>query len=133
MFLFPFGEVMRQACIAWVLFLLVDAVAAEEYKLHSFQKTQLSDQFFCEGASFGDFNRDGAMDIVSGPFWYAGPKFTERFEFYPPKPFDIANYSDNFFAFAHDVDEDGWQDIVIIGFPGENTWWFQNPQCKWPC
>jgi hypothetical protein len=87
-----------------VLFLVTRAVAAEQYKLHSFQKTQLSDQFFCEGASFGDFNRDGAMDIVSGPFWYAGPTFTERFEFYPPKPFDIANYSDNFFAFSYDVD-----------------------------
>jgi putative membrane-bound dehydrogenase-like protein len=130
-----FGEVMKPVCITLILTLVADVIRAEEYKLHSFQKTQLSDQFFCEGASFGDFNRDGAMDIVSGPFWYAGPKFTERLEYYSPKPFDIANYSDNFFAFAHDVDEDGWPDIVIIGFPGENTWWFQNPQGKtghWP-
>ena len=121
---------MMRICIALLLILVSGAVEAEDYKLHSFQKTQLSDQFFCEGASFGDFNRDGSMDIVSGPYWYAGPKFTERFEFYPPKPFDIANYSDNFFAFSHDVDQDGWQDIVVIGFPGENTWWFQNPQGK---
>ena len=46
------------------------------------RRLQLSDQFFCEGADFGDFNHDGVMDIVSGPYWYAGPKFTERHEYY---------------------------------------------------
>ena len=57
--------------------------AAEPYVLHSFKKLQLSDQFFSEGATFADFNRDGAMDVVSGPYWYAGPKFTERHEYLP--------------------------------------------------
>ena len=47
-----------------------------------------------------------------------------------PKPFDIAGYSENFFAFTHDVNDDGWTDIVIIGFPGEEAWWFENPQGK---
>ena len=59
------------------------------------------------------------MDIVSGPYWYAGPKFTERHEYYKAEPFDIAGYSKNFFAFTHDVNGDGWTDIVILGFPGE--------------
>ena len=36
---------------------------------------------FAKGATFGDFNHDGAMDVVSGPYWYAGPKFTERHEY----------------------------------------------------
>src|SRR5215212_9863726 len=86
---------------------------AEDYTIHSFKKLQLSDKFFCEGASFGDFNRDGVMDIVSGPYWYAGPNYTERHEYYTPSAFDIAGYSDNFFAFSEDINRDGWTDIVI--------------------
>jgi putative membrane-bound dehydrogenase-like protein len=114
---------------------VLPAVAAEERTLHSFQRVQLSDQFFCEGANFGDFNHDGVMDIVSGPYWYAGPKFSERHEYYTPVPFDIANYSENFFAFTYDINGDDWQDILIVGFPGAETWWFENPQGKsgrWP-
>jgi hypothetical protein len=103
---------------------------AETYTIHSFKKLQLSDKFFSEGATFGDFNRDGAMDIVSGPYWYAGPTFTDRQEYYPSMAFDIAGYSDNFFAFSYDVNHDGWTDIVIIGFPGKEAWWFANPHGK---
>ena len=104
--------------------------ANEQHTLHTFQRVQLSDQFFCEGANFGDFNRDGKMDIISGPYWYAGPDFTERSEIYPPQPVDINIYSENFFAFAHDVNGDGWQDAVVVGFPGKEAWWFDNPQGK---
>ena len=106
------------------------ACGAENIVLHSFKKIQLSDQFFGEGANFGDFNRDGAMDIVSGPYWYAGPQYTERHEYYAAKPFDINGYSDNFFAFTHDVNGDGWTDIIVVGFPGQEAWWFANPQGK---
>ena len=102
--------------------------AAEQYKLHSFKKAQLSDQFFSEGAHFGDFNHDGVMDVVSGPYWYAGPKFTERHEYYAAEPFDVHAYSKNFFAFTHDVNGDDWTDIIVLGFPGEESWWFANPE-----
>src|SRR5262245_27703905 len=87
------------------------AMAAEKYTLHTFDKLHLSHKFYCERASFGDLNHDGAMDIVSGPYWYAGPTFTERHEYYAPKPFDIAGYSDNFFTFTYDVNGDDWTDI----------------------
>jgi len=119
-----------------ILMLLVRMVQAEELKtLHSFDRLQLSDQFFCEGATYLDINRDGVMDIVSGPYWYAGPKFLERAEIYSPVAFDIANYSDNFFAFSHDVNGDDWTDVVVVGFPGKEAFWYQNPQNRtghWP-
>ena len=117
--------------------------------LHSFKKTQLTDTFWCEGATFGDLNRDGKPDIVSGPYWYEGPDFTKRHEYYPAtttfklkkadgteqtiEGFEGAlgvnnKYSDNFFAFVQDFNGDQWNDILIIGFPGEGTAWFENPK-----
>jgi len=120
----------------------------KDYLLHTFKRTQLTDKFWCEGATFGDLNRDGKPDIVSGPFWYEGPDFTHRHEFYPAKAtfklkkqdveqtiegFEGAlgvnnKYSDNFFAFVYDFNGDKWNDILIIGFPGEWTAWFENPK-----
>ena len=98
----------------------------------AWKKTKLSSKFYGEGAHFGDFNKDGKMDIVSGPYWYPGPDFSEerKHEYYPAKTFDPKGYSDNFFAFTHDFNDDGWTDILIYGFPGKDASWFENPQGK---
>jgi len=132
----------------------VASVVAED--LHAFKKIQLNDQFWSEGASFGDLNRDGINDVVSGPYWWEGPAFTNRHEYYPARatfqlkltPMTSATvpgfegglgtrntYSDNFFVWVLDFNQDGWNDILIIGFPGKDTSWFENPQGKsgaWP-
>jgi len=106
------------------------SVRAENFELHTFDKIVLNELFFSEGANFGDFNKDGKMDIVAGPFWYAGPDFKEKKEYYPGKPYDKGAYSDNFFAFTYDFNADGWTDILIYGFPGKDASWFENPQGK---
>lgn len=132
------------------------SAAAQDYRLHTFKRLQLSDQFWCEGANFADFNRDGVNDIVSGPWWYEGPGFTNKHELYAPKTtfklqlgptttVDVPGfegglgnkntYSDNFFAFPRDFNNDGWPDVLIIGFPGQETVWFENPKTSdkhWP-
>lgn len=93
----------------------------------SFRKLQLNSEFFAEGGTFGDLNRDGYTDAIAGPFWYAGPDFTERHELYPPRPFDPLAYSDNFSAWIHDFNGDDWPDIFAIGFPGQDAFWLENP------
>jgi hypothetical protein len=110
--------------------LLLLALTASADAMPRYRKLQLSDQFLCEGATFGDFNRDGKMDVVAGPYWYEGPDFKQRHEFYPAAPFDPLKYSDNFFAFAHDFNGDGWTDIFVLGFPGVDASWFENPAGK---
>ena len=139
----------------WCLWLLVlsatTVVRGEEFFLHSFAKQQLSIHFWSEGATLGDFNRDGKMDVVSGPYWYQGPDFKTKHEIYEPKMtfkkvgadgkeevipgFEGGlgsknTYSDNFFAFTHDFNNDGWTDVLIYGFPGQDASWYQNPQDK---
>src|ERR1043165_9527153 len=59
------------------------AFAAESVPSGEFTRKQLTNEFWAEGANFGDFNKDGKMDIVYGPFWYEGPDFKKRHEFYP--------------------------------------------------
>ncbi|MEE2888069.1 MAG: PVC-type heme-binding CxxCH protein [Planctomycetota bacterium] len=110
------------------LLLANSALAQNKFQLHSFTKQQLESEFHCEGATFGDLNRDSKPDIIAGPYWYEGPSFEKRHEYYKPHPFNKNRYSDNFFAFVHDFDADGWNDILIIGFPGKDASWFRNPQ-----
>src|SRR5678815_2682964 len=62
---------------------LASVTGAADYTIHTWKKIQLSDQFWSEGANIGDFNHDGKMDVVSGPYWWAGPDFKERHEYYP--------------------------------------------------
>jgi FG-GAP-like repeat/FG-GAP repeat len=96
--------------------------------LLTFSQMQLSDEFFAEGVAVGDINRDGAPDIIAGPFWYAGPNFQQRTAFRNPVAFDPLGSSDDFLTFTFDFNHDGWPDILIIGFPGSDATWFQNPQ-----
>ncbi|MFN3368719.1 MAG: hypothetical protein ACK4ZX_04860, partial [Thermus sp.] len=37
-------------------------------------------------------------------------------------------YSDCFFTWTADLNGDGWTDILIVGIPGEQAWWFENPR-----
>ncbi len=132
--IFPLAKLQRVIMLraplhACCFFFLVTLPArAEDYFIHSWKRIDLTDAFYAEGASFGDLNRDGSMDVIAGPFWYEGPGFTKAHEFYPAKPFDRNGYSDNFFVWVRDLSADGWNDVLIVGFPGKDASWYENPK-----
>lgn len=109
------------------MFLISDVVLADEYKVHSFQRQQLTDIYFSEGANAGDLNGDGIADVVYGPYWFAGPDYKVKHEIYEPVPQDRNRYADNFFSWVYDFDSDGWNDVFVVGFPGTPAYVYQNP------
>ena len=66
--------------------ILIGTIGASVRAEVHFKKIVLTDQFFSEGANVGDFNHDGKMDVVAGPFWYEGPDFTKRHIYWPGSP-----------------------------------------------
>lgn len=117
----------------------------------TFKKIQATDQFWAEGAHAADFNHDGKVDVVSGPFWYEAPDFKTRHEIYDATAsfkrksasgaeetlpgfegaLGVNNaYSDCFLTFTYDFNGDGWMDVMVYGFPGKEVPWYENPQNK---
>ncbi|MDR1478505.1 MAG: VCBS repeat-containing protein [Planctomycetaceae bacterium] len=96
----------------------------------TFKKIVLSDKFYAEGSHYGDFNKDGVLDVFGGPYWYEGPDFTKKHEIYEVEAFDPESYSENFTAFGVDLNADGWDDIFVCPHPGKDSFWFENPKGK---
>lgn len=108
--------------------LLPVAASADEASNDSFTRQQLTDVYFSEGANAGDVNHDGKPDVVYGPYWYEGPSFKTAHEIYPPKPQPTERYADNFFNWVYDFNGDGWNDVLVVGFPATPAHIYENPQ-----
>lgn len=138
---------------ALVILLVVGActlpASGKDSTLRTFRKIPLTPHFWAEGAAAGDFNHDGKMDVVYGPFWWEGPAFATKHTYRPATTTfkrKAANgaeevvpgyegalgannaYSDAFFTWTGDFNGDGWTDILVVGLPGENAFWFENPK-----
>ncbi|MEZ6122494.1 MAG: FG-GAP-like repeat-containing protein [Planctomycetaceae bacterium] len=98
-----------------------------DHQLHSFQRQQLTDVYYSEGATAGDLNGDGIHDVVYGPYWFEGPGFEVKHEIYPAVPQNRDGYADNFFSWVYDFDGNGDNDILTVGFPGRPGFVYRNP------
>jgi hypothetical protein len=78
-----------------------------------FTVQQISDMYYSWGADAADFNKDGFMDVVAGPYIYFGPDYTKHKEMFPAiavgpsKEFTRTNVQ-----FTYDFNGDGWPDVL---------------------
>jgi hypothetical protein len=122
----------RLNSMRWLQFALAAACAASlqsrvEAQEVSFERVQLSDKFYSEGGTFADYNGDGQGDVAIGPWIYWGGDFEKVTRFYEGDAIDPVGYSKNFLMYSGDANADGKQDIYVLGFPGDESWWYENP------
>ncbi|MDE0363150.1 MAG: VCBS repeat-containing protein, partial [Rhodospirillaceae bacterium] len=128
------NKIQRAAALIFTYFCLTVGAQANDFVIREFVKQELTPAYWSEGADFGDFNQDGHQDVVSGPHIFLGPDFNHRYEYYPAvaptkrQPNDHSIYSnDNFFSWVYDFDADGWPDVLTVGLPNTEAYWYQNP------
>ena len=103
----------------------------------NFRMQRLNPFYYAWGAAAADFNHDGILDVVAGPYYYLGPDYTKRREIYPAVVRNPGKeYStDCWMTYAADFTGDGWPDVITSSFdndrgPGGDVgvWLYVNPK-----
>ena len=119
---------MPRRSISFILFACIPAalVIAREV---TFEKRVLTAEYWCDGVNAADLNGDGQLDIIAGPFWYAGPDFKVRHAFYEPVQQELEkNPTNSMFSFIADFTGDGRPDILVLGrVLFHQAFWYENP------
>ncbi len=94
------------------------------------KKTVIDTKFRSEGATVADVNKDGKMDILTGEVWYEAPDWKMHEIRKPAANYGdgLGSYSTSFACWAEDFNGDGWPDLLVIRFPGEPCYWYENPK-----
>src|ERR1700677_177182 len=85
-----------------------------------FRKQRLSDFYYSWGSAAADFDHDGVLDVVSGPYIYYGPDYLKSREIYLAQSSSPTTEfaTDATMEFAADFTGDGWPDIISVNFGG---------------
>lgn len=110
---------MKAITLLLPLSIVVALTAARVADQPTHLRKVLSREFHTEGASIGDVNGDGKLDLVAGPFWYAGPDYDKPNRYYPGDAVNPKGYANNsFLSWVIDVDGDGRNDILQVAHGG---------------
>ena len=91
-------------------------VALPEQVSNRFRMQRVNEFYYSWGPAVADFNRDGTPDIVAGPYFYLGPKYTEAREIYIGGTIDPGTQYFNGLQYAYDFTGDGWPDVLNAVF-----------------
>lgn len=109
---------------------------AQVERVIEFSSRKLDPAFRAEGAAFVDIDGDGVLDAVNADRWWRGPEFKEAHTWCAGQTFDPKVYSETFFIWGEDLDGDKDQDLLVVGFPGKELRWHENPgtvtEAVWP-
>ena len=84
--------------------------------------------FRSEACGVGDFNNDGKLDIVAGPFLYLAPDWTAQLirELEGEVDEQGKGYYWDFMNAPLDIDGDGLLDVVSCSWHGKSSMWYRN-------
>jgi hypothetical protein len=94
----------------------------------AWERQQLDAAFRSEGVAAADVNHDGKVDVLAGDVWYEAPSWKMHEIRTPGKHVAGVGYSTSFANWAYDCNGDGWDDFLLIGFPGDPFYWYENPK-----
>ncbi len=87
-----------------------------------FRRQQISDFYYSMTAAAADFNHDGSLDIVSGPYIYYGPDYTKRREIAIAETTSPGTSFNSWWVeYAEDFTGDGWPDVINVTYGGPNS------------
>ncbi len=79
-----------------------------------FQVQQISDMYYSWSSASADFNKDGILDVVAGPYIYFGPDYTTFREIYPAFAYNPSkDFTEVNCQYAYDFNKDGWPDVFV--------------------
>jgi len=105
-------------------------VLPEETVSSRFRMQRIDDFYYSWGAAAADFNHDGFLDIVAGPYYYLGPNYTTRREIYRAETVNPSNQYpiQSMQGFAADFTGDGWPDVLQMQGVGDPVILYVNPK-----
>jgi hypothetical protein len=104
-------------------------VMPKEQVSSRFRMQRLNEFYYAWSEAAADFNRDGNLDIVAGPYIYYGPDFTKSREILMAHTWNPSREyaNDCMLQYAADMTGDGWPDVICSNL-GTPVFLYVNPK-----